>query len=334
MHTADRGGVTRHPRVSVVVAVLAAVAVSACDADQRSPSDGRLNAVATIGMITDVVGDVGGERVDVTGLMGPGIDPHLYKASAGDVRTLAGADVIFYNGLHLEAAMAEVLEEMNERKPTYAVTDRIDRALLHESLTYAGQYDPHVWFDVRLWRTAVDAVEGALIEQDPEGEALFRANATALRDTLDALDAWIRDRVSRVPESRRVLITAHDAFEYFGRAYGFEVVGLQGISTASEASTADVQRLVDTIIEREIPAIFVETSIPRRTIEAVQAAVRARGFQVEIGEPLFSDAMGNPGTPEGKYPGMVRHNVRVIVDALTPPADVAAGPGPLGEVVE
>lgn len=304
-------------RVPGLLAALAVALGAGCSPADRSTGDGRLDAVGTIGMITDIVGDVGGERVRVIGLMGPGIDPHLYKASAGDVRTLAGADVIFYNGLHLEAAMAEVLEEMNERKPTYAVTDRIDRRQLHESLTYAGQYDPHVWFDVRLWRSAVDDVEAALIEQDPDGEAMFRANAAALRDTLDALDTWVRERVKAVPDSLRVLITAHDAFEYFGRAYGFEVVGLQGISTASEASTRDVQRLVDTIIERRIPAVFVETSIPRRTIEAVQAAVRARGSQVEIGPPLFSDAMGNPGTPEGKYPGMVRHNVNVIVDALS-----------------
>lgn len=305
------------------ILLLAAVIPAACGGGAAA-DDGRLDAVATIGMITDIVGEIGGERIDITGLMGPGVDPHLYKASAGDVRTLAEADVIFYNGLHLEAAMAEVLEEMNARKPTYPVTARIDRDLLHESLTYAGQYDPHVWFDVRLWRSAVDEVEAALIEQDPEGEALFRENAAALRDTLDALHEWVTERVGDVPEGRRVLITAHDAFEYFGKAYGFEVVGLQGISTASEASTADVQRLVNTIIERRIPAIFVETSIPRRTIEAVQAAVRSRGYDVEIGEPLFSDAMGNPGTPEGRYPGMVRHNVNTIVDALSGDVSVAA----------
>lgn len=314
----------------VTIAAIAALTAASCG--DATTDDGRLDAVATIGMITDIVGGIGGDRVDVTGLMGPGVDPHLYKASAGDVRTLSEADVIFYNGLHLEAAMAEVLEEMNARKPTYPVTNRIDRDLLHESLTYAGQYDPHVWFDVRLWRSAVDAVEAALIEQDPEGEALFRENAAALRDTLDALHDWVTERVAEVPEERRVLITAHDAFEYFGKAYGFEVIGLQGISTASEASTADVQRLVRTIIERRIPAIFVETSIPRRTIEAVQAAVRSRGHDVEIGEPLFSDAMGNPGTPEGTYPGMVRHNVNAIVDALSTDMVAASADGREREV--
>lgn len=279
--------------------------------------DGRLNVVATIGMITDIVGEVGGTRIHVEGLMGPGIDPHLYKVSAGDVRTLAGADVIFYNGLHLEAAMAEVLEQMNDRKPTFAVTDGIDRELLHRSVAFKNNYDPHVWFDVTMWSSAVDQVEAALIQLDPAGKPEFRANATALRDTLEALDAWVRERVEQVPPELRVLITAHDAFEYFGKRYGFEVIGLQGISTASEAGTGDVQRMVDAIIEKRIPAIFVETSIPRRTIEAVQAAVRSRGFEVEIGGSLFSDAMGNPGTPEGRYPGMIRYNVNTIVGALT-----------------
>jgi manganese/zinc/iron transport system substrate-binding protein len=250
--------------------------------------------------------------------MGPGIDPHLFKASAGDVRALAGADAVFYNGLHLESAMAEVLEEMNERKPTFAVTDGIDRELLHRSVTFQNNYDPHVWFDVTMWSSAVDQVEAALIQLDPAGETEFRANASALQDTLKVLDAWVRERVDQVPPELRVLITAHDAFEYFGLRYGFEVIGLQGISTASEAGTGDVQRMVDAIIEKRIPAIFVETSIPRRTIEAVQAAVLSRGFDVEIGGSLFSDAMGNPGTPEGRYPGMVRHNVNTIVEALTP----------------
>jgi manganese/zinc/iron transport system substrate-binding protein len=282
-----------------------------------------MQAVATIGMITDVVSEVGGSRVRVEGLMGPGVDPHLFKASAGDVRRLSGAEVIFYNGLHLEAAMAEVLEEMSDRKPTFAVTDGIDRDLLHTSATFQGNYDPHVWFDVTMWMSAVDAVEEALVGLDPAGEAEFRASAAALKDTLRVLDAWVAERVAELPPERRVLITAHDAFEYFGKRYGFEVIGLQGISTASEAGTGDVQRMVDAIIEKQIPAIFVETSVPRRTIEAVQAAVRSRGFDVEIGGSLFSDAMGNPGTPEGRYPGMVRHNVNMIVDALRPTDDGA-----------
>ncbi len=299
--------------------LLGLLGASACSSrTHESADDGRLNVVATIGMIADIVGEVGGSRTMVTGLMGPGVDPHLYKASAGDVRTLADADVVFYNGLHLEAAMAEVLEQMNDRKPTFAVTDGIDRELLHRSVAFQNNYDPHVWFDVTMWASAVDQVETGLIQLDPAGEPAYRANAAALRDTLAALDAWVRERVEQVPPELRVLITAHDAFEYFGKRYGFEVIGLQGISTASEAGTGDVRRMVDAIIDKRIPAIFVETSIPRRTIEAVQAAVRSRGFEVDIGGSLFSDAMGNPGTPEGRYPGMVRHNVNTIVEALAP----------------
>lgn len=313
----DAPRASRHRWVLFACAFLAGCSPPDGDTNQ----DGRLQAVATIGMITDVVSEVGGSRVHVEGLMGPGVDPHLFKASAGDVRRLAGADVIFYNGLHLEAAMAEVLEEMSDRKPTFAVTDGIDRELLHMSVTYQGNYDPHVWFDVSMWLNAVDAVESALVELDPAGQAEFVVNAAALRDTLRTLDDWVARRVAEVPPERRVLITAHDAFEYFGKRYGFEVIGLQGISTASEAGTGDVQRMVDAIIERQIPAIFVETSVPRRTIEAVQAAVRSRGFEVEIGGSLFSDAMGNPGTPEGRYPGMVRHNVNMIVNALRPSAE-------------
>lgn len=310
------GGRSRR-RLSLALVVLVALPGCSTGSDE-SNDDGLLKVVATIGMITDIVGDVGGTRVHVEGLMGPGIDPHLFKASAGDVRALADADAVFYNGLHLEAAMAEVLEEMNERKPTFAVTDGIDRKLLHRSAAFQNNYDPHVWFDVIMWASAVGQVEAALIQLDPSGEPEFRANATALRDTLQALDAWVHERVAQVPPDLRVLITAHDAFEYFGSQYGFEVIGLQGISTASEAGTGDVQRMVDAIIEKRIPAIFVETSIPRRTIEAVQAAVLSRGFEVEIGGSLFSDAMGNPGTPEGRYPGMIRHNVNTIVEALAP----------------
>ena len=282
--------------------------------DERS--DGRFRVVTTIGMIADMAGAVGGDRVAVTGLMGPGVDPHLYKASAGDVRRLSGADLILYNGIHLEAAMAEVLEEMDGRVRTVAVAGAIQESRLIDSPVYQGSFDPHVWFDVALWSETVAAVESALTELDPAGADTYRRNAASLRDSLAALDAWVRERVSILTPEQRVLVTAHDAFGYFGRAYGFEVVGLQGISTATEAGTADVQRIIDLIVDRRIPAVFVETSVPRRTIEAVQAGARSRGFEVAIGGSLFSDAMGDAGTPEGTYPGMVRHNVGTIVSGL------------------
>lgn len=290
---------------------------TAATADQSDLSSRQIRVVTTTTMITDLVKVVGGERVQVTGLMGPGIDPHLYKASEDDVLQLAKADIVFYNGLHLEAKLADVFERMSGQVKTVAVTDGVDRALLLAPPEFEGAYDPHIWFDVTLWMQAVEQVRDALIEIDPDNAALYRANAERYLADLQELEAYVRSRIAEVPPQQRVLITAHDAFNYFGRAYGFEVRGLQGISTATEAGTADVQTLADFIAERRIPAIFVESSVPVRMIEAVQAAVRARGFDVNIGGELFSDALGNPDSPEGTYVGMIRHNIDTIVSALT-----------------
>jgi manganese/zinc/iron transport system substrate-binding protein len=273
-----------------------------------------IRVVTTVGMIADAAKRVGGDRVEADGLMGPGIDPHLYKASEGDVRRLERADVIFYGGLHLEAKMADVLERIGERRLTRAVTDGMPRSRLIS--VGNGQYDPHVWFDVDLWKGAVREIRDTLASADPAHAAGYRKRAAAYLDELTALDAEVRRKSATVPPAARVIVTAHDAFGYFGRRYGFEVVGLQGISTASEAGAKDVHRLADLIATRRIPAIFVESSVSPRTIEAVKEAVRARGFDVEIGGSLFSDAMGSAGTPEGSYVGMVRHNADTITSAL------------------
>ena len=275
-----------------------------------------IRVVTTIGMITDIVQNVGGTRVDATGLMGPGIDPHLYKASEGDVARLAGANLIFYNGLHLEGKIAGVLERMQDRIKTVAVTHDIDRGILLAPPEFEGAYDPHVWFDVTLWMKAVERVRDTLIEVDKDSAELYRANTKDYLAKLEDLHDYVTQQAERVAPEQRVLVTAHDAFNYFGRVYGFEVRGLQGISTAAEAGTADVQALVQFIVKHRIPAMFVETSVPRRSIEAVQAAVRAKGFSVEIGGQLFSDAMGASGTLEGTYIGMVRHNIDTIVASL------------------
>jgi manganese/zinc/iron transport system substrate-binding protein len=275
-----------------------------------------IRVVTTIGMISDIVQNVGGARVNATGLMGPGIDPHLYKASEGDVARLAGADLIFYNGLHLEGRMSGVLERMQDRVKTVAVTHDIDRAILMAPPEFEGAYDPHVWFDVTLWMKAVERVRDTLIEVDNDRAELYRVNTEDYLAKLEELHDYVMQQADRVSPDQRVLVTAHDAFNYFGRAYGFEVYGLQGISTAAEAGTADVQALVQFIVERRVPAMFVETSVPRRSIEAVQAAVKSKGFSVEIGGQLFSDAMGALGTPEGTYIGMVRHNIDTIVTSL------------------
>ena len=277
-----------------------------------------INVVTTTGMIADIVKNVGGDRVEVQALMGPGVDPHLYKASEGDVIRLQEADVIFYNGLHLEAKMGEVLEKLNDfGVSTVAVTDKVDRSLLESPPQFAGNYDPHVWFDVTMWMKAVEQVQESLIEMDPAHASVYAANADAYLKELEDLHHYVLDQAGTVPADQRVLITAHDAFNYFGRAYGFDVRGLQGISTEAQAGTADVQELAKFIVENEIPAIFVESSVPQRNVEAVQAAVRAQGFEVEIGGSLFSDAMGTEGTPEGTYVGMVKHNIDTIVKALS-----------------
>ena len=276
----------------------------------------QIRVVTTVGMITDIVRVVGGERVQVKGLMGPGVDPHLYKATEGNLITLADADLVFYNGLHLEAKMGEVFERMGGRIRSVAVTKNIDEAKLLSPPEFQGFHDPHVWFDVTLWMSAVETVRDTLVEMDPTHAQLYRTNAESYLSELADLHEYVKAEAAKVPQNARVIITSHDAFNYFGRAYGFEVRGLQGVSTATEAGVADVQNLAGFIAERKIPALFVESSVSSRSIEAVQAAVRARGWDVKIGGELFSDAMGSPGTPEGTYIGMIRHNIDIVVTAL------------------
>ena len=292
--------------------------LAACGRNAEADStDGRLQVVTTIGQIADAARIIGGDHVRVTSLMGAGTDPHLYVAGISDVDKLRGADVIFYNGLYLEAQLEDVLEQLAERQTVVAVSAAIDPADLLPSAAYADEFDPHIWFDVRLWMQAVEQVRDTLIETDPANAAAYEANAAAYLTELAALHVYVAEQAARVSPEQRVLITAHDAFNYFGRAYDFEVLGLQGISTASEAGTGDVQQLSDFIAARRIPAIFIESSVPVRNVEAVQAAVRDRGFDVTIGGQLFSDAMGDAGTPKGTYIGMVRHNIDTIVGALT-----------------
>lgn len=289
---------------------------SGCGNSIAPTNSGKLRVLTTTGMIGDAARNVGGELVEVTSLMGAGVDPHLYRASEGDVRRLSEADIIFFNGLHLEAGMGEVLQRMSARKRVIAVAETIPREQLIALPAYGGSFDPHVWFDVQLWMLVTERIRDSLIEADQKNAESYRANTANYLGELRGLDAEIRARFEKIPPEQRILITAHDAFGYFGRAYNFEVRGLQGISTAAEASAADVQELARFIAERRIAALFVETSVPQRTIEAVQAAVRARGFETRVGGLLYSDAMGNAGTPEGTYIGMVRRNADTIFNAL------------------
>jgi manganese/zinc/iron transport system substrate-binding protein len=280
----------------------------------RFSGDYPIQVTATTGMVADLATRVGGDRVEVTQLMGEGIDPHLYKASPGDVSQLNGADMIFYSGLHLEGKMGDVLARQASKKPAVAVAEGIAKERLLE--VAPDVYDPHVWFDVALWSETIASVEAALEDFDPPHAAEYRRRAADYRAELAKLDGECRQRIAEIPREHRVLVTAHDAFHYFGRAYGVEVKAIQGISTQAEAGIKKINELVDFIAARKIKAVFVETSVNERNIEALVEGCQAQGHAVKIGGQLYSDAMGRPGTPEGTYAGMVRHNVDAIAKAL------------------
>ncbi|MEM9253364.1 MAG: zinc ABC transporter substrate-binding protein [Planctomycetota bacterium] len=273
--------------------------------------------VGTVGMVTDIVQQVAGDRADVDGLMGPGIDPHLYKPTRSDIAKLMGADVIFYNGLLLEGKMTDALiRAATSGKKVYAVTELLDEDTLLEPEDFEGLYDPHVWMDPTAWAKTVEVVRDKLIEYDPEGEATYRANADAAIDRIHGLDDYAEGVLMSVPEEQRVLVTAHDAFNYFGRRFGYDVVGIQGLSTESEAGVQDIERLVDLLVDRNVGAVFVESTVSQRNIKALIDGAAARGHTVVIGGELFSDAMGDDGTYEGTYIGMIDHNASTVAKAL------------------
>jgi manganese/zinc/iron transport system substrate-binding protein len=302
------------------IAVLGlALPVVACgDAPERSSVETGLRVVATTSIVADLVRTIGGDEVALEALMGSGVDPHLYKPSAGDVRRMDGAQAVFYNGLHLEGKMTEVLEQMGRRGVhTVAVAHCVPESELLTSEGFSGVYDPHVWFDVALWMHAAECVRDGLTSLEPAHADLFSDRTAAYLEELEATDGWVRRRIAEIPESVRVLVTAHDAFSYFGRAYDIDVRGLLGVSTAAEAGAADVQALAEFIATRRIPAIFIESSVSPRYVEALQQAARASGFEVAIGGSLYSDALGDPGGSAATYIGTVRSNVETIVAGLS-----------------
>jgi manganese/zinc/iron transport system substrate-binding protein len=304
---------------ALLLAGLAVALASGCVASADGDGDvsGRQIRVATTtNFITDLARRVGGDRVRVNGLMGPGVDPHMYKASAGDVKTLAEADLVLYGGLELEGKMADVFERLAEHRPTVAVTRDIPRDELLASTQHPDRPDPHVWFDVTIWERAAGTTADALARLDPEHADEYRRNAREYVAELRDLDAYAKRRLGEIPERMRVLVTSHDAFRYLGRRYGLEVVAIQGISTATEATTADVERVARVIADRGVRSVFVESSVPAQTIDAVLASAADRGARASIGEELFSDAAGAEGTPEGTYVGMVRHNIDAIAEGL------------------
>jgi manganese/zinc/iron transport system substrate-binding protein len=305
----------------LVALLLAAVALAACgsgdDGDASGVADRKVKVTTTTNFITDTVRRIGGDRVEVTGLMGPGVDPHLYKASAGDVSTLRDADVIVYGGLQLEGKMADLLDQLGESQTTVAISKDIPREkLLLPPEDVAEQYDPHVWFDPTLWMHAARTAAATLKEKDPDHAEVYDENLDKYLQELEELDGYVKRRIQEIPKGQRVLVTSHDAFEYFGRRYDMDVAAIQGISTAAEATTADVQRVAKLLADRKVKAAFIESSIPRQTIDAVLAAARERGAEAKIGGELFTDAAGDEGTPEGTYVGMVRANADRIAEGL------------------
>lgn len=280
-----------------------------------SASD-RLEIVATTGMIADTARAIGGDHVEVQALMGPGVDPHAYRQTRTDILAMRRSDLILWNGLYLEAQMEEVLEELSALVPVHAVAEiiPIEDRIAHDE--YADRYDPHVWMDPGLWRAVALAITNALAERAPQHADAFAANAASYLKELAALEAYARGVLSNVADERRVLLTAHDAFNYFGRAYGYDVIGVQGISTESEAGLNRISELANLLVERQIGAVFVESSVSDRSVRALIEGAAAKGHEVRIGGELYSDAMGAPGTYEGTYVGMIDHNATVIARAL------------------
>ncbi len=303
-------------RFFTAVAVVAAL-LSPFSAPQVAQAmQPQLYVVATTSMIADAARQVGGDRVEVRALMGPGVDPHAYRQTRSDIAAMLRADLVLYHGLYLEAQMEEFLLELAERKTVVAVGEATPADQLRSHATYEQRYDPHVWMNPEIWSHVVRAVRKALTKAEPANAELFAANATRHLEEVEDLAAYARATLETVPAGQRVLLTAHDAFSYFGEAYGFEVLGIQGMSTESEAGLRRIEELVELIVAREISAVFVESSVSDRNMRALIEGAEARGREVMIGGELFSDAMGADGTYEGTYIGMIDHNVTVITDAL------------------
>lgn len=278
---------------------------------------GPFQIVTTCGMVTDIVRQVAGDQAEVTGLMGEGVDPHLYKPTRNDVKRLTSADVVFYSGLMLEGRMADTFNRIARTgKPVYAVTEQLDQAYLREPPEFEGHWDPHVWMDVAAWSQCVEMVANGLSEYDPSHAADYRRRAAEYRQQLAELDDYTRRVIGSIPKQQRVLITAHDAFGYFARAYDIEVHSVQGISTESEAGVDDVNKLVDFLVERKIGAVFVESSVNPKSVQAVIEGAAAQGHTVRVGGELYSDAMGPTGAYAGTYIGMIDHNATLIARAL------------------
>ena len=304
-------------KLSKYILLLVGLALFGCGVQSKEHVPGaKFKIVTTTGMIADAVFNIVRDSAEVIALMGPGVDPHLYKATQGDLQKLSNADLVLYNGLHLEGKMGEVLSKLGRTRSVVAIAEGVERSHLRKVPAFDNNYDPHIWFDVQIWMGAVEYIRDQLKTAMPESADFLEENASQYLQQLSKLDAQVREKIQEIPEGSRVLITAHDAFGYFGEAYGLEVKGLQGISTLSEFGLKDVADLVNFIVDNRIKAVFVETSVSERAIQAVVEGCREKGHAVQIGGDLYSDAMGAAGTFEGTYLGMVTSNVNTIVSAL------------------
>lgn len=292
--------------------------LAACN-EETSTNEGaekERNVVATTGQIADAVKIIGGENLTVTTLMGPGVDPHLYKATQGDMTKLDNAEVIFYNGLHLEGQLQDIFDQMSEEKTVFAAAEVLEQNKLLADAANNSLNDPHVWFDIMLWKEVVEGIGDTLVEEYPEYKEVFEKNEETYLAQLDELAAFAKQRAAEISEEQRILVTAHDAFNYFGESLGFEVSGLQGLSTEAEYGVKDVENMVKYLVDNNIKAIFVESSVSDKAMQAVIEGAKEKGHDVTIGGELFSDAMGAEGTKEGTYIGMYEHNINTIVDSL------------------
>jgi manganese/zinc/iron transport system substrate-binding protein len=314
----------------IVAGIAAALMTFGCGEDAAREMTYPYKITTTVGMVTDIAQNVAGDKAKVTGIIGEGVDPHLYKPTRGDVAQLLDADVVFYAGLMLEGKMADTLIKVGRKKPVFAVTELIEEQYLLEPEEMEGHFDPHVWMDASAWSRAVEAVAESLAEFDPDNAEYYRGNARDYAARLHELHAYGRRVMATIPAESRILITSHDAFSYFGRAYGIQVMGVQGLSTESEAGLQDINHLVDVIVNNNVKAVFVETSVSPKNIRALVDGARARGHEVKIGGSLFSDAMGAPGTYEGTYMGMLDHNITLVTRALGGEAPQRGMQGKLG----
>ncbi len=299
----------------ILILLILSCGSSKGNGEEKKSDTGKIKIVTTTTMLTDLVRTIGGDKVEVSGLMGEGVDPHLYIAGAGDIKKLTEADIVIYGGLHLEGKMTEIFEKMEkENKKIINVGDKLDKSKI--VMEEENVPDPHVWFDTELWKNEAEIVAAELSKINEENSAYYMENLQKYKMELDELTSYIKSRINEIPEKSRVLVTAHDAFGYFGKQFGLEVKAIQGVSTDSETGTKNINDLADFIVKRDIKAIFVESSVPKKSIEALQEAVKSKGKEVKIGGELYSDSLGDKEHNTETYIKTVKANADTIVNAL------------------